>query len=560
MKTVLIWSRVPLEINICSPIGICYLAAYIRKELNLKVDIIDAHLERLSVEETLERILGKKYDVVGISFMTPQADFAYELSRRIKEADEKICIVHGGVHPTVCPTDSLQNYADFCVIGEGEVTFKELLESIMKGEESVNIDGLAYKLKDEIKFTKPRKFIQNLDEIPHPAYDLVPIEKYKEDIHVRKGLAIPIMASRGCPFNCSFCASPAIWRRKVRHRSAENIIEEIELYINQYNIRKFHFYDDNFLLSARRMDEFCKMVEKKNLNIEWICLGRADTINRHPEILTTMKRAGCVGLEIGVETLDDNVLKSTNKNITALDSLNAMKHILDSGLKIACLQLMTFNVGETIFGHYFQNKNLMDITKEKKVFFGQFATPYPGTRFGKTADNDGIVLAEKWRDYVTSNVNFIPRTLLDEKPKRTLRRLRISDSTIVLKEHSKLENYGVFDIKAIVKTLKRIRFFYSNCNGNNSIENIYKYMGRRFDMGYKDALTYTMKLVVIMSQLGLIKPKNMEQYPQEILPDWQGRFYRADSNLHMNIYLLSRLIRLMRTNLVKLSFFKDNHG
>jgi len=554
MKVVLIWARVPLEINLSAPLGICYIAAYIRSELNVNVEIIDANQERLSVEETLKRILKKNYDVVGISFMTPQADYAYELSKKIKQANEKIYIVHGGVHPTLCPTDSLNNYADFCVIGEGEITFKELLETIMKEEERANVDGLAYKVNDEIKFTKPRQFVQNLDEIPSPAFDLLPIKKYKEDIHVRKGLAIPIMASRGCPFNCTFCASPALWRRKVRYRSAHNILDEIEKYIKEYNIRKFHFYDDNFLLSEKRMIEFCETVEKRGLDFEWICLGRADTINRYPEVLTKMKQAGCAGLEIGVETLDENVLSSTNKKITASESLIALRHILDSGLEIACLQLMTFNVGETIFGHYFQNRKLVEITGKKKVFFGQFATPFPGTRFGESAANDGVVLVEKWQDYLTTNVNFVPKTLLNERPETTLRKLRISDSIIILKEYSKLEKFGVYDIKTIIENIKRIQFFFNKCNGINTIENICKYMAKRFDLEYNVALVYTMKLVVIMSQLGLLKPKNMEQYPQEIVPDWQKRFYSINSNIDMNAYLFSRVFRLMAKNLAKRSF------
>lgn len=551
MKVVLIWAKGCLGYNVSPPLGICYIAAYIRRELKLKPDIIDANLERLSEKEVLKIIIEKKYDIVGISFMTPQADYAFELSKVIKEADDGIYVVHGGTHPTVRPTDSLENYADFCVIGEGEITFKELLEYIMRGEEPVNVDGLAFKIKSEIQFTKPRQFLKNLDEIPYPAFDLVPIEKYRENIHVREGLAIPIMGSRGCPFNCTFCASPTIWHRKVRFRSSENILDEIESYIKQYKIRKFHFYDDNFLLSVKKMEEFCKNIIERDINIEWVCLARADIINRQPKILNAMKQAGCVGLEIGVETLDDNALKSTNKKITASDSLEAMKQILDSGLEIACLQLMTFNVGETIYGHYFQNRMLKEITGEKKVFFGQFATPYPGSRFGENACEDGIVLVEKWRDYVTSNVNFVPRTLLNEKPEKTLRWLRISDSMKTTKELSRSEDFSLIDMNVAIDTLKKIRFFYKNCNGINSIENINDKMLVRFNMEYKEALAFTMKIVVIMSQLGLIKPSNMDEYPKEIIPDWQERFYEIDSNLNMNVFLFLSYLKLIKRNLNK---------
>lgn len=551
MKVVLVWAKVPKERNLSAPFGICYIASYVRRELNLTVDIIDANLERLSVKETVKRILDNKYDLVGISFMTPQADFAFELTKEIKGADKDILVVHGGVHPTVNPLDSLNNHADYCVIGEGEITFKEMLESLRNGTKPHDIDGLAYKVNEEVKFTKPREFIENLDDIPPPAFDLLSIEKYKEDLHVKNGLAIPVMASRGCPFNCSFCTSPTIWRRTVRFRSPENILDEIRGYIDRYNIRKFHFYDDNFLLSEKRMEDFCRAVKKSRMKFEWICLGRTDTINRHPEILKTMKHAGCLGLEIGVETLDDNVLKSTNKKVTSSDSLNALKHVLDSGMQIACLQLMTFNVGETIYGHYFQNRKLMDATGEKKVFFGQFATPYPGTRFNKTASDDGIVLVESWSDYVTSNVNFMPRTLLDEMPRRTLGRLRASDMMVILKAYSKFEKFGIFDMRAILNYQRRIRTFYRLCDGTNSMESISKEMGKRFGMASKEALAFTAKIMVILSQLGLIKPHNMEKYPQTIVPDWQKRFYGIESNLRMNTYMARKFFGLMGRNLVK---------
>jgi radical SAM superfamily enzyme YgiQ (UPF0313 family) len=553
MKVVLVWAKVPKERNLSAPFGICYIASYVRRELGLTVDIIDANLERLTVQETVKRVLDGGYHVVGISFMTPQADFAFELTKAIKEANKDILVVHGGVHPTVNPMDSMNNLADFCVIGEGEITFKELLESLEDGKNYKEIDGLAYGENGEIAFTKQREFKEDLDEFPPPAFDLVSIERYEENLHVKAGLAIPLMASRGCPFNCSFCTSPTIWRRTVRFRSPENILDEIRGYIEKYGVRKFHFYDDNFLLSEKRMDEFCKAVKESDLSFEWICLGRTDTINRHPEILRTMKEAGCLGLEIGVETLDDNVLKSTNKKVTSSDSLKALERVIDAGMEIACLQLMTFNVGETIYGHYLQNRKLMDATGEKKVFFGQFATPYPGTMFNKTASHDGMVLVEAWSDYVTSNVNFIPKTLLGEQPRRTLRRLRASDMMIILKAYSRFEKFGIFDVRSIRNHRKRLRLFYRHCDGQNSMEDISRALGRRFGMGDREALGYTAKVMVIMSQLGLVEPHNIKDYPRRIEPDWQKRFYGVNSNWRMNIHIISRFSSMIGKNLVNRS-------
>lgn len=548
MKVSLIWAKGQAGYNMSPPLGVCYVAAFIRRKLDIVPDIIDAHLHRLNVDQVLDKIMENKYDVVGISFMTPQADFAFELTKAIKGANKNICVVHGGTHPTVRPKESIENSADYCVIGEGEITFKELLECIKSGKEPKDVNGLAYRSENEIIFTRPREFIQDLDSVPFPAFDLIPVREYRENIHIREGLALPIIGSRGCPHNCSFCASPAIWRRKVRYRSPENILDEIEKYIQKYDIRKFHFYDDNFLLGVKKMKEFCEAVEKRDLDMEWICLARTDTINKHPEILTTMKNAGCVGLEIGVESLDSKVLKSTNKKIKPSDSLNALKLMSDSGMEIACLQLMTFNVGETIFGHYIQNKNLVDVTGEKRVFFGQFATPYPGSRFGESASDDGMVLVERWQDYVTSNVNFVPNEMLKEKPKRTLKYLRLSDSLIIVRELRNVEDFAL-SVRNVLNTLIKIRFFYKHCNGHTSIYDIFRYMNKKFGMKKSDAMAYTVKVLVIMSQLGLIKPNDMKQYPQKIVPDWQKRYFGFDSNLNMNLYLFSRFVRSWLRNL-----------
>ncbi len=549
----MVWANVPKERNLSAPFGICYIASYVRRELGITIDIIDANLEGLNVKETKERILAGGYDIVGISFMTPQADFAFELSKSLKETRPEIFVVHGGVHPTVNPENSMNNHADLCVIGEGEITFKEVLEALEKGEGFEGIPGLAFRKDGEVQFTRQREFIENLDEFPPPAFDLVSIEKYEENLHVKSGLAIPIMASRGCPFNCSFCTSPTIWRRTVRFRSPENILDEIRGYIERYGIRKFHFYDDNFLLKEKNMQEFCEAVERSGLSFEWICLGRTDTINRHPEILKTMKNAGCLGLEIGVESLDENVLKSTNKKVTSSDSLKALERVIDAGMQIACLQLMTFNVGETIYGHYLQNRLLSEATGENKVFFGQFATPYPGTKFKQTAPDDGMVLVKTWGDYVTCNVNFIPKTLLSERPRRTLKRLRTSDMMVILKAYSKLEKFGIFDMRTIMDHHERLRFFYRLCDGENSMEDIGKAIKMRYSMGEKEAITYTAKIIVILAQLGLIEPHDIGKYPQKIEPDWQKRFYGVDSNFRMNLHIISRFSSLLGKNLVRRS-------
>lgn len=428
MKLTLIYPRFPDPDNTykAPPLSLASLAAYAREHFQgaLDVAILDASALNLSVEETLARLVADPPDVLGISLMTPQADFAYALTRLAKTLPQKPLILHGGVHATVLPQQSLEVGADYCVLGEGEVTLLEILTALQAGGSLDAIAGLAYMAQGELVRTPPRPFIEDLEQIPLPAWDLLDHELYNENIHVMPGYALPVMGSRGCPHDCDFCASAAMWQRRVRFRDPSSVVEELLENMMAYGTSNFHFYDDNFLLKRSWVEAFCQELEQVAV-CNWVCLTRAADINRNADLLPLMKRAGCCGFEIGMESGDEEVLQQINKQQNLAEVEAAFLKIAEAGFPFLGIQLMTFNEGETVAGQRRQAVflsqqleklapyNIHTSIENRPPFLGQFATPYPGTRFYDSAPQTGRVLAQHWSDYKTSRLNYVPHTLAE---------------------------------------------------------------------------------------------------------------------------------------------------
>ena len=490
-----------------APLGIAYLASYLREYSDVKVDIdlIDANARGLSVEETSILLLKRKYDLIGISFMTIQADFAYELSKNIREnLPGDVCtIVHGGVHSTARPRESLNNFADYCVLGEGEETFLELLESLNTNSEVENIEGIAYIKSGKVVVNNPREPIENLDTIPYPAWDLLPVDRYNEIYH-HFGKALPVMTSRGCPFACYYCSSPFFWKRRVRQRSCENVIGEIERNINEFNINKYHFYDDDLLLNTNFVKELCNRIIEKEMHIKWVCLSRPRSVARDPDVVGLLRKAGCCLIEIGAESGDQKVLDAINKKQNLNDIKTAIKILKKHGFDVSdSLLLMTFNMGESINGHYMQSKFLSEVLGRKScVCVGSFSTPYPGTVFERIAKDKGMVFFKNWKDRVTYEINFIPNSLLDDIPLKTSDGLGATELRVL----KALNSVGIGLDPEPKETLEnKLKRFYEYCDGKRSVKQISKRLAKEYLMHFEYSIKWVALQTIFCAQLGLIK-------------------------------------------------------
>lgn len=301
------------------PLAIGYLAAVLKKNGH-KVSFIDLTLNPLSEEGFKEKILESNSDLIGISLMVRALPNTKKLIRWIKEV-RNIPVVIGGPQPTVEPLFTLKyTDADFAIIGEGEKTIIELIEVLQDRRQYENVDGLVFFSQSEnsYKVNKPREFISNLDEIPFPDWNMISPLEYKINpalMPIKKTPIAPVITTRGCPYSCSFCGGPLVWRKTFRMRSANNIADEMELLIQKYNVKGFFISDDNFTLKKSHVLDLCQEIIRRKINIPWACPNgiRIDKVDE--EMLRLMERAGCYLVGFGIESGNQEILNNAHKQL-----------------------------------------------------------------------------------------------------------------------------------------------------------------------------------------------------------------------------------------------------
>jgi len=286
-----------------------------------QVHINDRNLYNDRDGTSFEKILRRqKPDLVGVTSLTGPAILdGILVSRLAKESGATV--VWGGTHASLLPEQTLRNpYIDFVVINEGEVTFRELISAIEKHSGFAGIHGLAYKDGSEIRINSERAFIQDLDELPLPAWDLIPVDRYVYR-YPQARRKIAMVTSRGCLFRCSFCYVIDFHKRKYRARSAGRILEEIAFLQKNYGIDGVRFDDDLFVINRPRLREFCDWIDKRDIPITWESNCRADQVN--PEFLKVITRGKCHRLTFGLESGSDRVLKFLKKDLGVGQICNA---------------------------------------------------------------------------------------------------------------------------------------------------------------------------------------------------------------------------------------------
>jgi radical SAM superfamily enzyme YgiQ (UPF0313 family) len=369
------------------PLGLAYLSAVVRIR-GFEVNILDAAALGMSHEDAANKALSENPQYVGITGSTVAIYNANRVAEWIKKLNNSVITIIGGPHLTALPLETMEkfNSFDIGVVGEGEITIVELLEALELGRDLSEVKGLLFREKGKIIQTDKRPFIKNLDELPTPAWDLLPDlpTYYSPPVHtVKKFPAALLVLSRGCPGKCKFC-DRSVFGNICRAHSAEYAINLIkELYV-KYGIKEFQIRDDNFLAYRMRLIEFCNLLKRENLNIVWTCAGRVDMIN--PEILKIMKEAGCWQIWYGVESGNQEMLDFIGKNITLEQITRAITWTKEAGISTGGFFIMGL-------------PNETPITIESTIKFSQelpldefhiaFFTPFPGSEFYKTASEYG---------------------------------------------------------------------------------------------------------------------------------------------------------------------------
>ncbi|MBN1868077.1 cobalamin-dependent protein [Candidatus Sumerlaeota bacterium] len=375
------WYRMPL-------LGIGYLAAYLRRQ-GVAVRIVDAMFDRLSLDETVRRVVEGGPRLVGFTAMTHEAPRAAEVARGVREASPGVRIVVGGPHASALPGDTLREFPefDFAVFGEGEETLWELYRTVEREDAAFEtIAGLAFRRGDEVVVNPPREWVRDLDALPFPAWDLYgPSGVYQ------------MYASRGCPFQCIFCMR--VLGEKVRVRSPRNVVDEFEEVVERYAPARIDFSDETFAMRRDWVIEICDEIVRRGLHrrVEWFANGRVNTVDG--DLLDRMREAGCVRIGYGIESGNAEILKVARKATTVEQIEKAIAATKAAGLEIEAFYIVGFP-GETV-------RTALDTIRlaarlaTTTAAFG-IMVPYPGTAVAEMAaagEGGYRLLSRDWTDY-----------------------------------------------------------------------------------------------------------------------------------------------------------------
>jgi len=377
------------KIGMFPPLGMTSIAALLR-ENEIPVTILDPIPAGYSFQKALEYAQG--FDVIIITLAASNAQGSY---RFFSHLNDKVRIFMG-THATALTEYILEKgYCDIIVRGEPEYT---TLKTVQNLSNLKDVLGISYREEGRVVNNAARPLIENLDELPFPARDLVDNSKYRIVSFPGEPVAM-VLTSRGCPFDCTFCATHLFYQRKRNVRSVENVVAEIEEIVRKFRINHIFLIDDTFTIGEKRVIALCELLQERKLDIEWICLGRVDTVTE--PMLNAMQKAGCKEIIYGIESASPAVLATTRKNITLEQMHNAVKITKDLGIRVS-LFFMFGNPGDTLESIRATSR----LARKLNPNFASFniATPDPGTPiFEEMKDRFGF---ESYETFDRLNTNF----------------------------------------------------------------------------------------------------------------------------------------------------------
>jgi anaerobic magnesium-protoporphyrin IX monomethyl ester cyclase len=375
------------------PLGLAYLAGALNKAGYTELTILDPAAEHMSIEAMHDYFKGSSFDIVGISSVTITYPVARSIALIAKGVNRKCCVVMGGPHVTVRPLQSVVENpsADYVVVGEGERTFTEFVDSIAHGRDPRDLDGLAYMLDGKPVMTNARRFVEDLDEIPYPMRHLMPLGKYHGNL--RGNAQSAMVTSRGCPGRCTYCGNQ-VFGTRFRFRSAANVLGEMRDLIGRYGVKDFAIHDDAFTADPKRAMDICGMLIREKLGIRWSAISRANLVT--PELLVRMKDAGCWLIEFGIESGSDETLQRVKKGLTVNVIKQAFNWAHEAGL---------ITNGNVMIGLPGDTRETIAKTEAMIYECGVYElglsilVPYPGTEEHERLKSEGRLLSEDWASY-----------------------------------------------------------------------------------------------------------------------------------------------------------------
>ncbi len=367
------------------PFWLAYSAAVLR-ENGFDVSAIDAVASRYDRKEFMKKAKDEDPDVFVVETTTPTFQDDLKIADSMKKATG--CkTVFVGPHVTAFPRQSLINKTlDFIALGEYEYALRDLLNSIRNKTKPSRIGGIGLKNKKNILITKKRRLIENLDELPYPARDLFPMNRYDE-IFSRYYPNLQMLASRGCTFGCIFCVwTHLVYERKYRFHSANRVVSEMQDCIEHYNPREIYFDDDTFTLRGENeMLRLCSKI-KENINIPWSCMTHPQVTTK--KMLTAMQASGCRAIKFGLESGSQLILNKMGKGLNLDYAKKVFEWCNDLGiyLHLTCILGLPWETKKTLE----ETKNFFDKVNADEVQIS-VAIAYPRTPFYDIAKRDRLI-------------------------------------------------------------------------------------------------------------------------------------------------------------------------
>lgn len=377
------------------PLGLAYIASS-AKTSEIDVRIFDLNVENLSIEKILH---VEKPDIVGISCVVTNACCAFEIAKEVKEVISECFVVMGGPYPSMMGRNLLVRHreADAVIVGEGEVTAHRLFQNLQSGENLNDVRGLIFRDHDEVQCNPVRIPVENLDKIPFPERERLPMKLYGEN-------AGTIFTSRGCPHQCTFCSRP-VFGRKWRGHSPEYVLDELDQIVTKYGIKRVSFLDDNFTSDPDRAAEILDGIASRNWKLSLYFWNGIRIDHVTEELLDKMKKAGCNAINYGVESVDSNVLANVRKDISLEQIENAIRLTRKLGIRTNIF-VMIGNPGDNM-SIINKMKSFIDRIKVDGVHLS-LATPYPGTDFWVWVEENGRWLAHDHQELLDWPIDDIP--------------------------------------------------------------------------------------------------------------------------------------------------------
>ena len=416
------------------PIGLMYIAGYLREySEGHKVEIFDSRLKQKPADH-IGGLAGEiRPDIVGITAFSMESEQAHAIAREVKNVLPGVPVVLGGPYPSSDPDDAgADNNIDFLISGEGEITFKRLLDALDSGNDYDSIGGLLFRRNGELVVTGVGAVHKDLDEIPYPAWDMIDLEDYFKPSASKRRLTNPIQmknrgvsvfSTRGCPYGCTYCHN--IFGRHLRKRSAENVIGELKWLKEAFGVEEIEFIDDVFNFDLERAKRIMDLMIEEKLNLKFSFPNglRADRMDE--ELIDKMKLAGCYRINYAIESGSDRIQRAMKKRLNLARAKEVIDFTAFRNISIGGFFMLGFP-DETED----EMRKTIDYALKSRFHTASFfiLTPFPGTKIYQDAVEAGYDMEAMYSDYgqVSSNLSRVPSEMIEKMRKDAFRKFYFS--------------------------------------------------------------------------------------------------------------------------------------